>query len=103
MNAEISRLYQGLSQIAATYLGKRFVLTSGDRSCARQLELSGANSYHLVGEAFDAQLQPYNREQQAQLGQLAERFGFRWGGRFKPYDDVHFDNGNRRRSGSCVR
>lgn len=103
MNAEIARLYAGLSQIAARYLGKKLVLTSTDRDCTRQLEISGANSYHLVGEAFDAQLVPYNRNEQAWLGSLAEANGFRWGGRFKPYDDVHFDNGNRRRSGTCIR
>lgn len=103
MNADISKLYTGLSNVAAKYLGKRLVLTSGDRTCAHQREVSSAvSSYHTNGEAFDAQLMPYNKAQQAWLGGLAEQMGFRWGGRFKPYDDVHFDNGNRRSPGRCA-
>jgi len=101
MNAEISELYRALAKVSAKYLGKRFVQTSGDRDCKRQTEISGNRSYHLVGEAFDAQLVPYNREEQAWLGSLAEAVGFRWGGNFGKYDDVHFDNGYRKRGGSC--
>jgi hypothetical protein len=102
MNAEISKLYRGLSNISAKYLKKRFVLTSGDRSCSRQVEISGATSFHVVGEAFDAVVVPYSKAEQAWLGALAESVGFRWGGRFKGnYDDVHFDNGNRTVAGRC--
>lgn len=101
MNSEVSTLYRSLANIAARNLGKRLVLTSGDRDCRRQLEISGATSYHTVGQAFDAQLAPYNKAQQAWLGHLAETAGFRWGGRFTPYDDVHFDNGNRSTVGRC--
>lgn len=101
MNIEVTQLYTGLSHVCAKYLGKRFILTSGDRNCTQQLRISGESSFHLVGEAFDAQVYPYNRNEQAWLGSLAEQVGFRWGGKFTPYDDVHFDNGNRRTPGHC--
>lgn len=102
MQAEMTRLYNGLATVAARYLGKRLILTSGDRSCREQKAISGNNSYHLNGWAFDAQLYPYNRSEQAWLGRLAEAYGYRWGGRFKGnYDDIHFDNGNRVRGGTC--
>lgn len=102
MDREMSELYSALVAVAARYLKKRFVLTSTNRDCRKQLELSGPTSYHLNGHAFDAQLVPYNRQQQAWLGQLAETQGFRWGGRFRGnYDDVHFDNGNRFAPGRC--
>jgi D-alanyl-D-alanine carboxypeptidase len=103
MTNEMSQVYSALSGIAAKYFGKRLIFTSGDRTCAHQKEVSQAvSSYHLIGQAFDAQLYPYDKAQQAQLGRLAEHWGFRWGGRFKPYDDVHFDNGLRVRPGRCA-
>lgn len=104
MTQEMSKLYSALSIVAARYLKKRLILTSGDRDCSKQLAISGESSYHLNGQAFDAQIYPYNRAEQAWLGQLAESVGYRWGGRFKGnYDDVHFDNGNRVRPGRCAR
>lgn len=101
MNAEISRLYAYLANMAANS-GYRFVFTSGDRDCVRQLELSGPTSFHLTGEAFDAILQPYNAAAQAALGREAVRLGFRWGGNFAARDPVHFDNGNRKAPGTCA-
>lgn len=102
MTEEMTRLYTALSLISARILKKRLVLTSTDRDCKRQLELSGPTSYHLVGQAFDAQLSPYSRDEQAMLGHAVQQYGYRWGGAFKEkYDDVHFDNGNRSLPGSC--
>jgi hypothetical protein len=103
MTDEMNNLFRALSLATVQVLKKRLVMTSGDRDCSRQLELSGPSSYHLVGQAFDAKLVPYVREEQAMLGAAAERNGYRWGGRFKGnYDDVHFDNGNRSRPGRCA-
>jgi len=104
MQSEMVNLYNGLATVAAQYLGKRFIQTSGDRTCSRQLKISGSDSYHLNGWAFDAEVYPYNKAEQRWLGELAEAYGYRWGGRFKGnYDDVHFDNGYRVRGGSCLR
>jgi hypothetical protein len=102
MTSEMNRLYSALAYATATVLKKKLILTSTDRTCARQLELSGPTSYHLNGQAFDAQIQPYSRDAQAIVGRSAVQFGYRWGGNFTTYDDVHFDNGNRTSPGSCT-
>lgn len=102
MNAEITKLFSALSAVATQVLKKRLVFISGDRTCQRQLEISGADSFHTVGEAFDAKLSPYDPAEQAYLGSLAESRGFRWGGNFRGnFDPNHFDNGRRARSGHC--
>lgn len=60
------------------------------------------DSYHVNGQAFDAQVSPYNKNDQAFLGSLAVSAGYRWGGNFRGnYDDVHFDNGRRFAPGKC--
>jgi uncharacterized protein YcbK (DUF882 family) len=102
MTDEMSRVFRLLSETSAKYLKKRLVMTSSDRTCDKQLRISGATSYHLVGQAFDFQVQPYSEADQQWLGEVAEHFGYRWGGRFKPYDPVHIDNGNRTRPGRCI-
>jgi hypothetical protein len=102
MTSEMTRLYTALARVCMKYLGKSFILTSSDRTCARERELGGGDSYHVNGQAFDAKVSPYTREDQAFMGRLAETQGYRWGGRFKGnYDDVHFDNGNRSSPGRC--
>lgn len=102
VQARISTLLEAFQVLAPKYLGRRFVLTSGDRDCLRQLELSGPNSYHVVGLAFDGVLQPFDAALQRLLGGVAERLGFRWGGNFKSADVVHFDDGRRGAPGSCA-
>jgi hypothetical protein len=81
---------------AAAAAGFRMILTSGFRDKAKQLELvrSGraitpalpGRSTHNYGLAFDA-VAPGHQEE---LGQLAERLGLFWGGRFRTPDPVHF-------------
>jgi uncharacterized protein YcbK (DUF882 family) len=83
-------------------MGATFRVTSGYRSPAEQRALlvrwqagdpsviarPAENSLHLLGLAVDVE-----SNQLAALGQLAERIGMRWGGRFQ--DPVHFDLGRR--------
>ena len=102
MNPRLTELYNGLSKIAGVYLRTRFILTSTDRTCSEQLELSGPRSYHLNGNAFDAVVSPWNAGTQRELGLLAVRLGFRWGGQFAKSDVVHFDDGRRVSPGSCA-
>jgi hypothetical protein len=97
----IATLLQAFQVLSPGFFGKRFVLTSGDRDCARQLELSGPTSFHLVGLAFDGVLQPYDARSQSLLGGAAEQLGFRWGGNFATPDVVHFDDGRRGTPGTC--
>ena len=55
-------------------------------------------SKHLTGQAFDVDIHGWAREDiplwwWAQLGQLGEYFGFRWGGRWAGFRDYgHFEN-----------
>lgn len=102
MQTRIATLLQAFQLLAPQYLGRRFVLTSGDRDCIRQLELSGPNSYHVSGLAFDGVLLPYDARLQKLLGDVAVRLGFRWGGNFKSADVVHFDDGLRGPAGHCA-
>lgn len=103
MTADMWALYRYLSQVAGKHLGGRLVLTSTDRTCDRQLQLSGETSYHLNGHAFDAVIMPFgkNSQQQETLGRIAEYYRFRWGGRFRTRDPVHFDDGYFNRPGTC--
>lgn len=97
----IATLLKAFQVLSPQFFGKRFVLTSGDRDCAKQLELSGPTSFHLVGLAFDGVLQPYDARSQKLLGDAATQLGFRWGGNFSNADVVHFDDGLRGAPGRC--
>jgi D-alanyl-D-alanine carboxypeptidase-like protein len=100
MTDRVSSLYASLQVFAARYLGKQFIMTSGDRTCAQQRRVSTERtSYHLCGRAFDAVVFPYSLQDQTAIGRYAEQLGFRWGGNFKTgdyqHDVVHFDDGRR--------
>src|SRR5262245_10346620 len=105
MTARMSSLFNLVQTVSSRFLHRTFVLTSADRSCQRQLELSGSESFHVNGNAFDAVVQPFDMESQRILGQVAKYYGFRWGGDFKTgrfaNDYVHFDDGLRSRPGRC--
>jgi len=106
MTTSISRLFQALQIVAGRYLKCGFSMTSGDRSCDRQRQVSTSRtSHHVNGTAFDAVVVPWDPRKQAQLGALAEHWGYRWGGNFKTgdyaNDVVHFDDGRRFRAGNC--
>ena len=108
MQSRIQALLTIFQWACPKYLNCRFVVTSTQRSCSQQAQLASDHpgssadaSYHLNGQAFDGLVQPYNEEKQAALGAIAEYFGFRWGGRFRTRDVVHFDDGNYNRPGRC--
>jgi hypothetical protein len=106
MTRRMQDLYSGLSLYAARYQKSRFVMTSSDRTCAKQRTVStSTTSYHVNGHAFDAQVVPFSQAKQAELGRIAELLGFRWGGNFRTgdyvNDIVHFDDGRRFTAGRC--
>ena len=92
-----------LINAARIELGLPAVITSAKRNLEQQKELLRTGrtrtlqSKHLLGQAFDVDMYGYNRDQvpayvyQA-LGELGERFGLTWGGRFVSFRDVgHFE------------
>lgn len=93
-------------------LGNDVIITSGYRSFKKQAELDKQNnknaaagfSLHNYGHAIDINVRHKGKwlrkkdtdEAWNKTGvpQLAKKFGFRWGGDFKTYQDpVHFDSG----------
>lgn len=102
MDARIRQLMEAFVTVSPIFFQKRFAVTSTDRTCARQLEISGPNSFHVSGLAFDGLVQPYDPESQRILGAVAKQLGFRWGGDFVTADVVHFDDGLRGAPGRCV-
>ena len=79
-------------------------ITSSVRTSAEQAALvrqgrsRTQKSKHLTGDAFDVDIHGWDRSDIprwwfAQLGQLGELLGLRWGGRFSGfYDPGHFEN-----------
>lgn len=96
-------LQRGLNYLKAVarHNGHGLVVTSMRRSRAQQRRLYAdyragrsrfpaappGTSKHEFGLAFDAVVEP--REYQGWYGELWERMGGRWGGRFN--DEVHFE------------
>lgn len=79
--------------------GIPLMVISGRRSLQRNHDAGGAeNSLHLMGLAFDVQVEGYKREEinpafWQWLGSWWESVGGRWGGRFSSADINHFDTG----------
>lgn len=49
-----------------------------------------ADSYHVVGRAFDLWLEAYWMESWREIGRIGKLFGFEWGGDWKVRDYGHF-------------
>ncbi len=83
--------------------GIQITVTSGHRSSQQQARLfSGrlgrahlaappGRSFHEVGLALDFVTRPRTSSLMRRAGELAEALGLRWGGRFRPPDEVHID------------
>jgi peptidoglycan L-alanyl-D-glutamate endopeptidase CwlK len=82
--------------------GYRPKITSGHRSLAEQrlLVLSGrswtVNSKHLQGRAIDISIlgvvpDAVPKSVWMTVGKIGERYGLRWGGRWRVFDASHFE------------
>lgn len=110
----LERLARRLLEVVEDALGVRITITSVTRSRSRQVKIwercmRGASPFpaafpgtspHELGIAFDLKIDPPGRmvrgpdgrvigQHYLVLGQLWERLGLRWGGRFR--DEIHFD------------
>jgi len=88
--------------IQSEYPSVRWTITSGFRSSSEQAALyrtaarrglpaaPPGRSKHERGRAVDIVFNP--REFETTAGEIWEALGGRWGGRFKAYDPVHFED-----------